>query len=156
MATQALRFPRSAAFRYGAAVERVRKFPEVHAIPRTKVPWCETVAPYLILVPAMLSWYLGVMLMVGYWSCQKTPGEPCISEILSGSNTGSYGEIVLTAAFFYLVAVCCAVAVHRIILRRHVLLVWALVVACVAVSWYAFGVLIGLYSTPWGDRILLH
>lgn len=148
--------PRSAAFRYGAAVELVRKFPEGHAIPQPKVPWYEAVAPYVILVPALLFWWLGAVLIVSYLSCPKDRGGACLSsEMLSGSNTGSYTEIVLTAAISYLVAACCAVAVQVIILKRHVLLVWALALVCVAVSWYAFGVLFGLYPTPAGDRILL-
>ncbi len=137
-------------------MELVRKFPRGHAIPRARVPWYEAVAPYVILVPAVLCWYLGAVLIVSYLSCPKDRGGGCLSsEMLSGSNTGSYTEIVLTAAFFYLVAVCCAVAVQLIILKRHVLLVWALALACAAGSWYAFGVLLGLYPTPGGDRILL-
>jgi hypothetical protein len=136
-------------------MELVRKFPKGHAIPQPKVPWYGAVAPYVILVPAVLSWYLGAVLIVSYLICPKDPGGACLSsEMLSGSNTGSYTEIVLTAAFSYLVAVCCAVAVQLNIRKRHVLLVWALALICVAVSWYAFGVLFGLYPTPGGDRIL--
>jgi hypothetical protein len=50
----------------------------------------------------------------------------------------------------YLIALCCAIAVQLTVRKLHFLLVWPLALVCVATSWYAYGVLSGLYSTPWG------
>jgi hypothetical protein len=136
-------------------VELVRKFPKGHAIPQPKVPWYEAVVAYVILVPAVLSWFVGVVLLVSYWSCPESSGGPCIGADLLRSSTGSYTGIVLTAAFCYLVAITCAVAVQLTVRKLFFPLVWGLSLVCVAASWYAYGVLSGLYPTPWGHLIPL-
>ena len=136
-------------------MELVRKFPKGHAVPQPKVPWYETVVAYVILVPAVISWFVGAVLLVSYWSCRENTRGVCTSADLLQSSTGSYTGIVLTAAFFYLIAVCCAVAVQLVVRKLHFLLVWTLALICVAASWYAYGVLSGLYPTPWGHLIPL-
>lgn len=133
----------------------VRKFPKGHAIAPPNVPWYEAVVAYLVLVPAVISWFVGALLLVSYWSCSENSTGVCTSADLLRSSTGSYTGIVLTAAFCYLVAVCCAVAVQLTVRKLHFLLVWALALVCLAMSWYAYGVLSGLYSTPWGHLIPL-
>ena len=151
----AVRYPLTAALGYGPVVQLVRKFPKGHAIPPPKVPWYEAVVAYVILVPAVLSWFVGGALLVSYWSCSGTTGGVCTSADLLRSSTGSYTGIVLTAAFAYVVAICCAVAVQLTVRKLHFLLVWGIAVVCVAASWYAYGVLSGLYPTPWGHLIPL-
>jgi hypothetical protein len=136
-------------------VELVRKFPKGHAIPQPKVPWYEAVVAYIILVPAVLSWFVGAALIVSYWSCSRSSGGVCTSADLLQSSTGSYTGIVLTAALLYFVALSCAIAVQLTVRKLHFLLVWGLALMCVAASWYAYGVLSGLYPTPWGHLIPL-
>jgi hypothetical protein len=136
-------------------VELVRRFPKGHAIPQPKVPWYEATVAYLILVPAVISWFVGATLMVSYWSCSGNSGGVCTSADLLPSSTGSYTGIILTAAFAYLVALCCAIAVQLSIRKLHFLLVWGLALVCLATSWYAYGVLSGLFATPWGHLIPL-
>jgi hypothetical protein len=119
------------------------------------VPWYEAVVAYVILVPAVVSWFVGAVLMVSYWSCSGNSGGVCTSADLLRSSTGSYTGIVLTAALFYLVAVCCAVAVQLTVRKLHFLLVWGLALVCLGASWYAYGVMSGLYSTPLGHLIPL-
>jgi hypothetical protein len=136
-------------------VQLVRKFPKGHAVPQPRVPWYEAVVAYVILVPAVLSWFVGAALIVSYWSCSDSSAGVCTSGDLLRSSTGSYTGIVLTAAFAYLVAVCCAVTVQITVRKLNFLLVWALALLCVAASWYAYGVLSGLYPTPWGHLIPL-
>jgi hypothetical protein len=136
-------------------VELVRKFPKGHAVPQPKVPWYEAVVAYLILVPAVLSWFVGGALLVSYWSCSGSSGGVCTSSDLLASSTGSYTGIIVTAAFLYLVAIACAITVQLTVRQLHFLLVWGLALGCVAASWYAYGVLSGLYPTPWGHLIPL-
>ena len=136
-------------------MQLVRKFPKGHAVPQPRVPWYEAVVAYVILVPAALSWFVGAALMVSYWSCSASSAGVCTSADLLRSSTGSYTGIVLTAALAYVVAICCAVAVQVTVRKLHFLLVWALALLCVVASWYAYGVLSGLYPTPWGHLIPL-
>jgi hypothetical protein len=136
-------------------VQLVRKFPKGHAVPQPRVPWYEAVVAYVILVPAVLSWFVGAALIVSYWSCSDSSASVCTSGDLLRSSTGSYTGIVLTAAFAYVVAVSCAVTVQITVRKLNFLLVWALALLCVAASWYAYGVLSGLYPTPWGHLIPL-
>lgn len=136
-------------------MELVRKFPKGHAIPQPKVPWYESVFAYVILAPAVLSWFVGGALIVSYWSCSQGSGGVCTSADLLQSSTGSYTGIVLTAAFLYFVALCCAIAVQLTVRKLHFLLVWGLALMCVAATWYAYGILSGLYPTPWGHLIPL-
>ncbi len=136
-------------------MQLVRKFPKGHAVPQPRVPWYEAVVAYVILVPAVLSWFVGAALIVSYWSCSGSSAGVCTSGDLLRSSTGSYTGIVLTAAVAYFVAVCCAVAVQITVRKLNFLLVWALALLCLAASWYAYGVLSGLYPTPWGHLIPL-
>jgi hypothetical protein len=113
------------------------------------------VVAYIILVPPVLSWFVSAALIVSYWSCSDSSASVCTSGDLLRSSTGSYTGIVLTAAFAYVVAVSCAVTVQITVRGLNFLLVWALALLCVAASWYAYGVLSGLYPTPWGHLIPL-
>jgi hypothetical protein len=136
-------------------VELIRKFPKGHAVPPPHVPWYEAVVAYLILIPAVISWFVGVFLLVSYWSCSEASAGVCTSSDLLRSSTGSYTGIVLTAAFAYVVAICCAVAVQLSVRKLYFLLVWGMALLCLAASWFAYGVLSGLYPTPWGHLIPL-
>jgi hypothetical protein len=136
-------------------MQLVRKFPKGHAIPQPKVPWYEAVGAYVILTPAVLSWFVGATLLLSYWSCSENSGGVCTSADLLRSSTSAYTGIVVTAAFAYFVALCCAIAVQLTVRKLHFLLVWGLALVCVAASWYAFGALSGLYPTPWGHLIPL-
>ena len=104
-------------------MELVRKFPKGHAVPQPKVPWYETVVAYVILVPAVISWFVGAPLIISYWSCSGSSGGVCTSADLLRSSTGSYTGIIVTAAFAYLVAIACAVVVQLFVRKLHFLLV---------------------------------
>jgi hypothetical protein len=133
----------------------VRKFPKGHAVPPPRVPWYEATIAYLILLPAVLSWFVGFYLLVSYWSCTGESAGVCTATDLLRSSTGSYTGIVVTALLAYVTALCCAVAVQLTVRKLHFLLVWGIALLCLATSWYAYGVLSGLYPTPAGRLIPL-
>jgi hypothetical protein len=50
----------------------------VHPAPR--VPWYEAVVAYVILVPAVISWFVGAVLLVSYWSCSENSSGMALGE----------------------------------------------------------------------------
>ncbi|HJU96817.1 MAG TPA: hypothetical protein VJ644_02480 [Jiangellaceae bacterium] len=135
-------------------MELVRKFPKGHAIPPPKVPWYEATVAYLLLVPAAITWFLNIPLIVSYWACAGAEGF-CSDQDLLESSTGSYTGIVLVAVICMIVALGCAIAVQLTVRKLHFVLVWTLAIGCLLASIYAYAVMSGLARTPWGHLIPL-
>lgn len=135
-------------------MELVRKFPKGHAIPPPKVPWYEATVAYLLLVPAAITWFLNIPLIVSYWACAGAEGV-CSDQDLLESSTGSYTGIVLVAVACMIVALGCAIAVQLTVRKLHFVLVWMLAIGCLLASIYAYAVMSGLARTPWGHLIPL-
>lgn len=135
-------------------MQLVRRFPKGHAIPQPKVPWYESVVAYLILIPAVLSWFVGGPLLLTYWSCSGGARGFCSSDLLA-SSTGSYTGIVVAAAVTYLLALSFALATQFTVRKLHFVLVWSFALGCLLTSAYGLGVLSGMAGTPWGRLIPL-
>ncbi|MGH3923218.1 MAG: hypothetical protein ACRDTT_10175 [Pseudonocardiaceae bacterium] len=135
-------------------MELVRKFPTGHAMPQPKVPWYEATVAYLLLVPAAITWFLTIPLLINYWACAGADGF-CSQDDLLQSSTGSYTGIVVVAVVSMIVALSCAIAVQFTVRKLHFVLVWVLALGCLLASIYAYGVLSGLARTPWGHLIPL-
>jgi len=136
-------------------VELVRKFPQGHAIEQPRVPWYEAVVSYVILMPAVITWFFSVPLLISYWACLGDGAVACAASDLLRSSTGSYTGIVVTAALALVVAIVCAVVVQLTVRKLHFVLVWVIAVVGLAASIYAYAVLSGLAGTPWGHLIEL-
>ncbi|MGH8824087.1 MAG: hypothetical protein ACRDVN_06385 [Jiangellaceae bacterium] len=135
-------------------MELVRKFPTGHAMPQPKVPWYEATVAYLLLVPAAITWFLIIPLIVSYWACAGAEGV-CSDEDLLASSTGSYTGIVVVSVLSMIVALSCAIVVQLTVRKLHFVLVWALAMGCMLASFYAYAVMSGLARTPWGHLIPL-
>jgi hypothetical protein len=135
-------------------MELVRKFPKGHAIPQPKVPWYEATVAYLLLIPAVITWFLTIPLIVSYWTCAGADGF-CSDADLLQSSTGSYTGIVAVSALSMIIALSCAVAVQLTVRKLHFVLVWVLAIGCLLTSVYAYAVMSGLAGTPWGHLIPL-
>jgi hypothetical protein len=118
-----------------------------------RVPWYEAVVAYGIVVPAVVTWFVGVPLLLSYWGCMGGGARSCASTELLRSSTGSYTGIVLMTAFAYVVALTCATVVQIFVRKLHFVLVWAVATLCLTASFYAYGVLSGLAVTPWGHLV---
>lgn len=136
-------------------MELVRKFPRGHAIEQPKVPWYEAVVSYVILMPAVITWFLSVPLLISYWECLGDGAAACSTSDLLRSSTGSYTAIFVTAALALVVALACAVVVQVAVRKLYFVLVWAIAVVGLVASIYAYAVLSGLAGTPWGHLIQL-
>jgi hypothetical protein len=135
-------------------MELVRKFPKGHAIPPPKVPWYEATVAYLLLVPAAITWFITIPLIVSYWACAGADGF-CSDADLLQSSTGSYTAIVAVSVLSMIIALSCAIAVQLTVRKLHFVLVWGLAVGCLVASVYAYAVMSGLARTPWGHLIPL-
>jgi hypothetical protein len=135
-------------------MELVRKFPQGHAIPPPKVPWYEATVAYVLLIPAAITWFLTVPLIVSYWACAGADGF-CSDADLLQSSTGSYTGIVAVSALSKIIALSCAIAVQLTVRKLHFVLVWGLAIGCLVASVYAYAVMSGLARTPWGHLIPL-
>ena len=54
-------------------MELVRKFPK-GALPQPKVPWYEATVAYLLLIPAAITWFITIPLIISYWTCAGADG----------------------------------------------------------------------------------
>lgn len=136
-------------------MELVRKFPQGNAIEQPRVPWYEAVVSYTILAPAIITWFIGIPLLISYWECLGDGAAACASSDLLRSSSGSYTGIVLMALLSYVVAVTCAVVVQFTVRKLFFALVWTIAVVCLLTSFYAYGLLSGMAGTPWGHLVQL-
>ena len=128
----------------------VRKFPKSANTPPPYVPWWEPVVPYVLMIPGVLTWFVGGAVFVGYWTCAGNDTAECVSTDLLRSSTGDYTGIVRTVATCYAVSMICAVLVQLTVRKLHFLIVWAMALICSVTAIYAFMVLNGIVGTPWG------
>jgi hypothetical protein len=135
-------------------MELVRKFPKGHALPQPKVPWYEATVAYLLLIPAAITWFITIPLIISYWTCAGADGF-CSNEDLLQSSTGSYTGIVVVSVLSMIIALSCAIAVQLTVRKLHFVLVWGLAIGCLLTSIYAYAVMSGLARTPWGHLIPL-
>jgi hypothetical protein len=129
----------------------IRKFPKTLATPPPDVPWWEVVVPYVLMLPGILTWFVGIPVSIGYWACAgKITQEGCGGNDLLRSSTGSYNGIVRTLIACYLLALVCAAVAQLTMKKLHFALVWALALVTTAASVAAFMIVTGIIGTPWG------
>jgi hypothetical protein len=129
----------------------VRKFPKTTATPPPEVPWWEVVVPYVLIMPGILSWFVGIPVALGYLSCGgDVPQQGCGGADLLRSTTGTYNGIIRTLIVLYAVAVVCAIAMQLTVRKLHFALVWVMAAVTTAASVAAFMIVSGVIGTPWG------
>ncbi len=106
----------------------VRHQPKGYAAPPEPVPWYEAVFAYVLVMPGVLVWFVGIPVTISYWDCTgEEGGLRCrINGELLQSSTGAYGGIVAAAAICFGVSMLCAVLVQLLMRRLHFLVVWAI------------------------------
>lgn len=127
----------------------VRHFPTGLAMVQPKVPWYEPTVAYLIVIPAVIVWFLSIPLNIVYSQCLDP--VQCSSADLLESTTESYVGIVWSAAALHAVAIICAVVVQLTMRKLHFLIVWAIALLCLGSSVLAYGIISGAVGTPWGQ-----
>lgn len=136
-------------------MELVRTYPKGHAAPPPKVPWYEATVAYLILLPAVILSFVTGPLLVGYWPCTGNGSVACIGGDVLPSSTGSYDGIVAVAAVALFVAIMAAIVVQFTVRKLYFPLVWLIALMSLLATIYAYAVLSGAISTPWGHLIQL-
>jgi hypothetical protein len=129
----------------------IRRFPKTLATLPPEVSWWESVVAYLLVMPGILSWFVGIPVALGYWACAGQVTQlGCGGNDLLLSTTGTYTGIVRTLFGCYLLALVSAAAVQLTVRKLHFALVWMLALASTATSVVALLVVMGLIGTPWG------
>ena len=128
----------------------VRKFPKLANTPPPYVPWWEPIVPYILLLPGVLTWFVGGAVFMGYWACAGDDTADCVSVDLLRSSTGEYTGIVRTVAVLYAVSAICAVLVQLTVRKLHFAIVWTMAATCTATAIAAIMILNGVIGTPWG------
>jgi hypothetical protein len=129
----------------------VRKFPKTLATLPPEVSWWEAVVAYTLVMPGIMSWFVGIPVALGYWACNDQVTQTgCGGNDLLRSTTGSYTGIIRTLVGCYLVALVGAAAVQLTVRKLHFALVWVLALVSTAASVVALLVVMGLIGTPWG------
>ena len=128
----------------------VRHKPKRYAAPTDPVPWWEGVVAYLILVPGVILWAVGLPVFLGFWGCAGSKNAAClgIDDLLQ--TTGNQAAIIRTAAACYFFALVAMVLVQLLVGRLHYLLVWALAISVPALSVLGYAIMTGGVGTPWG------
>ena len=129
----------------------VRQFPTGVAMVQPHVPWYEATVAYLLLVPAVLLWFVTVPLAVAYSECLGLTS--CGTKDVLQSSTGTYGGIFWSAAVLLGLSLAAAVLVQLTVRKLHFLLVWATAALSFGLSVLAYGVLAGHVATPWGELL---
>jgi len=128
----------------------VRKKRKGYAAPQEPVPWWEGVVAYLILVPGILVWAVGLPVFLGLWGCAGSDDAACLGVDQLLATSGDQGAIVRLAALCYLLAIIAAVVVQLTVGRLHFAIVWGLAVSVLVLSGLGIGIISGLLGTPWG------
>ena len=136
-------------------MELVRSFPKGHAVPPPKVPWYEATVTYLILLPGVILWFIGVPLLIGYWPCTSEASVACIGGDVLRSSTGSYSAIVAVGAASFFFSFAAAVVAQFTVRKLFFPLVWLVALASLLGSVYGYAVMSGMLRTPWGHLIPL-
>jgi len=128
----------------------VRPKPKRYAAPTDPVPWWEGVVAYLILVPGVILWAVGLPVFLGFWGCAGSKDAAClgIDDLLATS--GNQSAIIRTAAACYFLALVAMVLVQLLVGRLHFLLVWALAISVPVLSVLGYAIMTGGLGTPWG------
>ena len=138
----------------GLVIRLMRARPTHYAAPVEERPWWEATVVYLLLVPAAMTWIVGVPLFVVYWTCGGgSVEEGCSSGQLLQSSTGSHAGLVRAAMVLYLVAVVGAVLAQVLLRRFHFVVTWSLAALTLVASITAYGILSGMIGTPWGRLV---
>ena len=128
----------------------VRHKQKRYAAPTEPVPWWEGVVAYLILVPGVIVWAVGLPVFLGLYGCAGSKDAAClgIDELLQTS--GSQSAIIYTAAACYFLALVAMVLVQLLVGKLHFLLVWALAISVPLLSVLGYAIMTGGVGTPWG------
>jgi len=117
-----------------------------------KVPWYEATIAYLILLPGILTWFLGIPLALLYSECVPDAVQCAASDGLV-STTGSYTGIFVFTIAIYVVAVASAVAVQLTVRKLHFSIVWGIAGVSLIASILAYSIMSGAIGTPWGTLV---
>jgi hypothetical protein len=122
-----------------------------YAAPTDPVPWWEGAVAYLILVPGVIVWAVGLPVFLGFYGCSGSKDAAClgIDELLQTS--GNQSAIIYTAAACYVLALVAMVLVQLLVGKLHFLLVWALAISVPLLSALGYAIMTGGVGTPWGE-----
>jgi hypothetical protein len=127
----------------------VRHRPKGYAAPQTPVPWYEATVAYLIVVPGVLTWPIGLILYLTQSACQDSTAEQC-SGLSLVSTTGSLTGILHVVQVLYVLAFLGATATQLTMRKLHYVIVWSIALFTLVCSLLAIGVITGVVDTPWG------
>jgi hypothetical protein len=133
----------------------VRPKQKRYAAPVDPVPWWEGVVAYLILVPGVILWMVGLPVFLGLWGCAGSDNVAClgVDELLE--TTGDQAAIVRTAALCYFVALVAMIVVQLAVGRLHFAIVWTVALLVPVLSVLGYGIMSGGIGTPWGKLYAL-
>lgn len=127
----------------------VRHQPKGYAAPPIPVPWYEATIAYLLIVPGVLTWPIGIILCFTESTCDGNVVEQC-SGLSLVSTTGSMTGILHTVEVLYALAFLGATATQLLMRKLHFSIVWSLALLTLVVSFLAIAVIAGFVDTPWG------
>lgn len=128
----------------------VRPKPTRYAAPTEPVPWWEGVVAYLILVPGVIVWAVGLPVFLGFWGCAGSKDAACLGVDDLLNTTGNQAMIIRTAAVCYLLALVAMVLVQLLVGRLHFAIVWLLAISVPVLSVLGYAIMTGGVGTPWG------
>jgi hypothetical protein len=128
----------------------VRPKAKRYAAPTDPVPWWEGVVAYLILVPGVLVWAVGLPVFMGLWGCAGEQEAVCLGVDDLLATSGNQGAIIRTAAACYALALVAAILVQVMVGRLHFAIVWTLALLVPVLSVIGYGIMTGGLGTPWG------
>ena len=128
----------------------VRRKPTRYAAPTEPVPWWEGVVAYLVLVPGVIVWAVGIPVFLGFWGCAGSKNVACLGVDDLLHTSGNEAAIIRTAAACYLLALVAMVLVQLCVGRLHFGLVWLLAISVPVLSVLGYAIMTGGVGTPWG------
>ena len=133
----------------------LRAKPKRYAAPQDPVPWWEGVVAYVILVPGVITWAVGVPVFLGLWGCSGSQDAACLGVDQLLATSGDQGAIIRTAAACYVLALIAMVLVQLGVGRLHFAIVWTLALLVPVLSVLGYGIMSGGLGTPWGKLYAL-
>ncbi len=132
----------------------VRRQPKQHAAPQVAVPWYEPTVAYLLVMPGVLVWFVGIPVLISYWECTGAGNFRCsLNGELLQPTSGQYGGIVAAAAICLGLSLLGAALVQLLVRKLHFLLVWAIAALASTASIVGYMVIAGYIGTPWGQLL---
>jgi hypothetical protein len=128
----------------------VRRKPTRYAAPTEPVPWWEGVVAYLVLVPGVIVWAVGIPVFLGFWGCAGSKNVACLGVDDLLHTSGNEAAIIRTAAACYLLALVAMVLVQVYVGRLHFAFVWLLATSVPVLSVLGYAIMTGGVGTPWG------